>query len=170
MVHRDLSAKKNARALIIHDGPEHNVLQAEVMASALLTDPRWYRLLAVADPIVIELLSGRALLTTSPPERNRLTNRMREQLWRYFPAMLELELLTMTNTLSPQDGCAPLAGTRSRAAVITLARCTKALAASAWPLALSSPPKSCSSPESSERGRRSVYAARMSNCTGTTGP
>ena len=64
---------------------------AEVLASALRTDPRCFRLLAVADPIVIELREWSRITEDLVAERTRLTNRMREQLWRYFPAMLELE-------------------------------------------------------------------------------
>jgi transposase len=61
------------------------------MASALLTDPRCFRLLAAADPTVIELREWSRIAEDPNAERNRLTNRMREQLWRYFPAMLDLE-------------------------------------------------------------------------------
>ena len=64
---------------------------AEVMASALRTDPRCFRLLAVADPVVIELREWSRIAEDLGAERNRLTNRLREQLWRYFPAMLDLE-------------------------------------------------------------------------------
>jgi transposase len=64
---------------------------AEVLASALRTDPRCFRLLAVADPIVIELREWSRITEDLVAERTRLTNRMREQLWRYFPAMLDLE-------------------------------------------------------------------------------
>jgi transposase len=48
-------------------------------------------LLAVTDPVVIELREWSRIAEDLSVERNRLTNRMREQLWRYFPAMLELE-------------------------------------------------------------------------------
>ena len=61
------------------------------MASALRTDPRCFRPLAVADPVVIELREWSRIAEDLGAERNRLTNRMREQLWRYFPALLELE-------------------------------------------------------------------------------
>ena len=61
------------------------------MASALRTDPRCFRPLAVADPVVIELREWSRIAEDLGAERNRLTNRMREQLWRYFPAMLDLE-------------------------------------------------------------------------------
>jgi transposase len=61
------------------------------MASALRADPRCFRLLAVADPVVIELREWSRITKDLRAERNRLTNRMREPLWRYFPAMLQLE-------------------------------------------------------------------------------
>jgi len=61
------------------------------MASALRTDPRCFRLLATADPTVIELREWSRIAEDLNAERNRLTNRMCEQLWRYFSAMLDLE-------------------------------------------------------------------------------
>jgi transposase len=72
-------------------GAKDDSRDAEVMASALRTDPRCFRLLAVADPVVIELREWSRIADDLGAERNRLTNRMREQLWRYFPAMLELD-------------------------------------------------------------------------------
>ena len=55
------------------------------------TDPHCFRLLAPLDPTVIELREWSRIAEDLGTERNRLTNRLREQLWRYFPAMLELE-------------------------------------------------------------------------------
>ena len=78
-------------------GAKDDSRDAEVMASALRTDPRCFRLLATADPTVIELREWSRIAEDLNAERNRLTNRMREQLWRYFPAMLDLE----------SDLCAP---------------------------------------------------------------
>lgn len=72
-------------------GAKDDNRDAEVMASALRTDPRCFRLLAVADPVIIELREWSRIAEDLSDERNRLTNRMREQLWRYFPALLELE-------------------------------------------------------------------------------
>ena len=72
-------------------GAKDDSRDAEVMASALRTDPRCFRLLAVADPVVIELREWSRIAEDLGAERNRLTNRLREQLWRYFPAILELE-------------------------------------------------------------------------------
>jgi transposase len=72
-------------------GAKDDSRDAEVMASALRTDARCFRLLAGTDPVVIELREWSRIAEDLGAERNRLTNRMREQLWRYFPALLELE-------------------------------------------------------------------------------
>jgi transposase len=72
-------------------GAKDDSRDAEVMASSLRTDPRCFRLLAVLDPTVIELREWSRIASDLGTERNRLTNRLREQLWRYYPAMAELE-------------------------------------------------------------------------------
>jgi transposase len=72
-------------------GAKDDSRDAETMASALRTDARCFRLLAAMDPTVIELREWSRIAEDLGAERIRLTNRMREQLWRYFPAMLELE-------------------------------------------------------------------------------
>jgi transposase len=106
-------------------GAKDDSRDAQVMASALRTDPRCFRLLAVADPVVIELREWSRIAEDLSAERNRLTNRMREQLWRYFPAMLELEndlgapwLLDLWETVPTPDKAA-----RSRE--ITIAKLLK---------------------------------------------
>lgn len=72
-------------------GAKDDSRDAEVMASALRTDARCFRPLAAADPVVVELREWSRMAEGLGAERSRLTNRMREQLWRYFPALLELE-------------------------------------------------------------------------------
>ena len=72
-------------------GAKDDSRDAEVMASALRTDPRCFRLLAAPDPVIAELREWSRIAEDLSAERNRLTNRFRQQLWRYFPAMLELE-------------------------------------------------------------------------------
>ena len=72
-------------------GAKDDSRDALTMASVLRTDPRCLRSLAAMDPIVIELREWSRIAEDLGAERSRLTNRMREQLWRYFPAMLELE-------------------------------------------------------------------------------
>ena len=71
-------------------GAKDDSRDAEVMASALRTDPQCLRHLAVTDPVIIELREWSRIGDDLGAERNRLTNRLRDQLWRYFPAFLEL--------------------------------------------------------------------------------
>lgn len=61
------------------------------MASALRTDRRCFRLLSAGDPAIVALREWSRIAEDLGAERNRLTNRMREQFWRYFPAFLELD-------------------------------------------------------------------------------
>jgi hypothetical protein len=61
------------------------------MSSALRTDLRCFRKLSSADPVLVELREWSRIAEELGVERNRLANRLREQLWRYFPALLELE-------------------------------------------------------------------------------
>jgi transposase len=72
-------------------GAKDDSRDAEVMSSCLRTDPRCFRLLAAADPIIVELREWSRIAEDLGVERNRLANRLREQLWRYFPALLALE-------------------------------------------------------------------------------
>lgn len=61
-----------------------------VMASALRTDPHCLRRLSDTDPLIIELREWSRIADDLGEERTALTNRFRQQLWRYFPAFLEL--------------------------------------------------------------------------------
>lgn len=63
---------------------------AMVLASSLRTDPRCFRPLEIANPIVIELRQWSRLAEELGQERLRLVNRMRDLLWRYFPAFCQL--------------------------------------------------------------------------------
>jgi flagellar biosynthesis regulator FlaF len=64
-------------------GAKDDSRDAEVMASSVRTDPRCFRLLAALDPTVIELREWSRITSDLGTERNRLTNRLRAQLWRY---------------------------------------------------------------------------------------
>jgi hypothetical protein len=72
-------------------GAKDDSRDAEVMASSLRTDAKCFRRLATNDPIIIELREWSRIAEELGVERNRLANRLREQLWRYFPAVLQLE-------------------------------------------------------------------------------
>jgi len=72
-------------------GAKDDSRDAEVMSSALRTDTRCFRKLSCADPVLVELREWSRIAEELGVERTRLANRLREQLWRYFPALLELE-------------------------------------------------------------------------------
>ena len=62
---------------------------ARVLASALRTDPHCLRRLEPTDPEIIELREWSRLDEDLTRERVRLVNRMRQQLWRYYPQFLD---------------------------------------------------------------------------------
>lgn len=72
-------------------GAKDDSRDAETMASALRTDLRAFRKLALADPTVIELREWSRMADDLTAEKTRLANRIREQLWRYYPQMLAVE-------------------------------------------------------------------------------
>lgn len=113
-------------------GAKDDSRDAQVMASALRTDPRCFRLLAVADPVVIELREWSRIADDLSAERNRLTNRVREQLRRYFPAMLELEndlgapwLLDLSETVPTPDKAARSRETNIDSAIGSARSCNR---------------------------------------------
>ncbi len=72
-------------------GAKDDSRDALVLADALRTDLRCFRRLQPLDPCVVELRECSRLLEDLRHDRNRLANRVRELLWRYYPAMLELD-------------------------------------------------------------------------------
>ena len=52
---------------------------------------RAFRKLELADAIFVELREWSRMADDLTTDKNRLANRLREQLWRYYPQMLELE-------------------------------------------------------------------------------
>jgi transposase len=72
-------------------GAKDDSRDAETMASALRTDMHAFRKLALADPVVIELREWSRMTEDLTAEKTRLANRVREQLWRYYPQMLAVE-------------------------------------------------------------------------------
>ena len=57
---------------------------------ALRTDRHCFRRLGVEDPLVVELREWSRMAEGLQQERNRLANRVREQLWRHYPQAHEL--------------------------------------------------------------------------------
>jgi hypothetical protein len=71
-------------------GAKDDRRDAHVLGDSVRTDAHCFRRLAVADPLVVELREWSRMAEDLQQERTRLANRVREQLWRYYPQALEL--------------------------------------------------------------------------------
>lgn len=71
-------------------GAKDDRLDAYVLADSLRTDVRFYRFLEPMHPTVIELREWSRMVEDLSTERNRLANRFRHLLWRYFPQIIDL--------------------------------------------------------------------------------
>ena len=71
-------------------GAKDDRRDARIAAAGLRTDPHLFRPVQIGDPRVIELREWSRLAVELQQERARLGNRMRQQLWRYYPQLLEL--------------------------------------------------------------------------------
>jgi transposase len=71
-------------------GAKDDSLDAYVLADSLRTDMHLFRKLSIVDPLIIELREWSRIDEELKVERVRLANRLRDQLWRYFPQMLDL--------------------------------------------------------------------------------
>jgi hypothetical protein len=68
-------------------GAKDDSRDAEVQANALRTDMRAFREVVLADAILVELREWSRMADGLTTDKNRLANRLREQLWRYYPQM-----------------------------------------------------------------------------------
>jgi transposase len=66
-------------------GSKDDSRDACVLGCSLRTDRQAFRRVAVDDPLVIELREWSRMHDELVVERTRLANRIREQLWRYYP-------------------------------------------------------------------------------------
>jgi transposase len=71
-------------------GAKDDRRDARVLGDSLRTDRHCFRPLRLADPVVVELREWSRMADDLQRERTRLTNRVREQLWRYYPQALAL--------------------------------------------------------------------------------
>jgi len=106
-------------------GAKDDSRDAEVAASSLRTDARCFRRLTASDPVIVEVREWSRIADELSVERNRLANRLREQLWRYFPALLELETDVGAEWLLAFLDLAPTPARASRLRESTLARLLK---------------------------------------------
>jgi transposase len=71
-------------------GAKDDSRDAEVLGHSLRTDRHAFRRLAIDDPLVIELREWSRMYDELKQEQSRLANRVRDQLWRYYPQAGEL--------------------------------------------------------------------------------
>jgi transposase len=71
-------------------GAKDDRLDGRVLADSLRTDRHCFRLLHPVDPVTVELREWSRMTEDLQQERNRLSNRVREQLWRNYPQLLKL--------------------------------------------------------------------------------
>jgi transposase len=71
-------------------GAKDDRRDARVAAAGLRTDPHLFRPVQAGDPAIVELREWSRLAEALQRERLRLGNRIRQQLWRYYPQLLEL--------------------------------------------------------------------------------
>jgi transposase len=71
-------------------GAKDDRLDGRVLGDSLRTDRHCFRLLHAADPVTVELREWSRMTEDLQQERNRLSNRVREQLWRFYPQLLKL--------------------------------------------------------------------------------
>src|ERR1700680_1710973 len=71
-------------------GAKDDSRDADVLADSLRTDTRAFRKLSIVAPVIVELREWSRIDEELKVEHGRLTNRLRHQLWRYYPQMLEL--------------------------------------------------------------------------------
>ena len=71
-------------------GAKDDSRDAHVLGGSLRTDRPAFRRLVVDDPVVIELREWSRIADELQQERTRLADRLRQQLWRYYPQATEL--------------------------------------------------------------------------------
>src|ERR1700737_1865596 len=71
-------------------GAKDDRRDARALADTLRTDGHAFRRLSTDEPVIVKLREWSRMADDLQQERTRLASRMREQLWRYYPQMLEL--------------------------------------------------------------------------------
>jgi transposase len=102
-------------------GAKDDRRDARVAAAGLRADPHLFRPLQVGDPGVIELREWSRLAEELQQERLRPSNRIRQQLWRYYPQLLALTDDLTAEWILELWGMAPTPAEAARPREATLA-------------------------------------------------
>jgi transposase len=120
------------RDRLIVAGAKDDRRDARVLADSLRTDRHAFRALAADDPVIVELREWSRMVDDLRQERNRLANRVREQLWRYYPQMLELTDDCAADWFLDLWGQAPTPAKAARLRETTIERFLKAHRIRRW--------------------------------------
>jgi len=107
-------------------GAKDDRRDAHVLGDALRTDRHCFRRLLVEDATVIELREWSRMAEDLQQERNRLANRVREQLWRYYPQALAITDDLAADWFLEVWAAAPSPAKAGRVREATIARCLRA--------------------------------------------
>src|SRR3954470_22057466 len=103
-------------------GAKDDRRDARVAAGGLRTDPHLFRPVEAGDPAVIALREWSRLAEELQHERVRLSNRIRQQLWRYYPQLLEVSADVTAEWVLDLWTLAPTPAKAARLREATLAR------------------------------------------------
>ena len=106
-------------------GAKDDRRDARVAAAGLRTDPHLFRPVQASDPAVVELREWSRLAEELQRERVRLGHRVRQQLWRYYPQLLELSDDVAAEWVLALWAMAPTPAKATRLRGTTLARLLK---------------------------------------------
>jgi len=106
-------------------GAKDDRRDARVAAAGLRTDRHLFRPVQASDPAVVELREWSRLAEELQRERVRLGNRIRQQLWRYYPQMLEVSDDVAAEWVLALWTMAPTPAKAARLRETTLARLLK---------------------------------------------
>jgi hypothetical protein len=143
-------------------GAKDDRRDARVAAAGLRTDPHLFRPLQAGDPGVIELREWSRLAEELQQERVRLASRIRQQLWRYYPQLLELSEDVAAAWILELWSLAPTPRPRPRRRACARRRWR---ACSGGTVSASSMPQACSVCCVSPRSRWPRASPRPPSCT-----
>src|SRR3984893_15864439 len=114
-------------------GAKDDRRDAHVLADSLRTDRYAFRRLSNDEPVIVKLREGSRMADELQQERTRLASRMREQLWRYYPQMLELADDLAADWFLDLWNQAPTPAKAARLRQTTIERFVKAHRLRRWP-------------------------------------
>ncbi len=107
-------------------GAKDDRRDAWVLAAALRSDPDAFHQVEATDPLIVELREWSRIAEELKRERVRLSNQMREQLWRYYPQFNEtVKDLAKTTPWSGRAAWSALCASRTTSPTVSRSAASK---------------------------------------------